>query len=181
MKVGICVGHSRRGDRGAWSVGNVPEWEWNNILAAMIVDRLPAHGIEPVLANDYHYSSYSAAMGWLAGYLKHEDVDFAIELHFNSAGPSARGNEWLHWHSSGDGRALAASLDLAFNDAFPDSKPRGLKPKRAGDRGSTFLRKTHCPAVITEPFFGSNADEWDQFSMAQDLVADAMVEGIARL
>lgn len=181
MKVGICVGHSRRGDHGAISRGNVSEWDYNSILAAHLSDRLTRDDIDHIVVRDYQYRSYSTAMDWLAAHLKHEGCDLAIELHFNAAGPSANGHEWLYWHRSDRGQEAASTLCSEFASAFPESANRGAKAKGKGDRGATFLRKTHCPAVICEPFFGSNAAEWATFDQQQSAIADAYAAAICSL
>ncbi len=77
----------------------------------------------------------------------------AIELHFNSAGPPARGHEWVHWHCSAAARALAEKIDYEMRLQIPPNvlPVRGLKPKSPGDRGAEFLRLTHCPTTGTLP------------------------------
>jgi N-acetylmuramoyl-L-alanine amidase len=92
--------------------------------------------------------------------MKEDGVIAAVELHFNSATPSAQGHEWLYWHSSVGGEKLANLFKDKMEAAYPEMKSRGAKPRIPRQRGSTYLRKTHCVAVIGEPFFGSNADEW---------------------
>jgi N-acetylmuramoyl-L-alanine amidase len=61
---------------------------------------------------------------------------------------------------------------------MPQQKDRGIKGKGPRDRGSYFLRKTHCPAVITEPFFGSNQQEWADWGDAQERLAQIYAAGI---
>jgi N-acetylmuramoyl-L-alanine amidase len=47
-----------------------------------------------------------------------------------------------------------------------------------GERGGEFLKLTHCPAVIAEPFFGSNPQEWQTASSSVSAIAEAMATGI---
>ena len=48
--------------------------------------------------------------------------------------------------------------------SFPDMKARGAKPRTRNQRGSYLLRKVRPVAVIAEPFFGSNEEEWDMIN-----------------
>jgi len=168
--IALCVGHSRRNDRGAVSAGNVTEWVFNRDVANLTRDDLAAAGVEALVYSVYPRSSYGAAIRWLATELRKDGVDAAVELHFNSAHPSAHGYEYLHWATSTGGKALASALHSAHKAAMPQQKDR--------DRGSYFLRKTHCPAVIAEPFFGSNPQEWATWGDAQERLAQIYAAGI---
>jgi N-acetylmuramoyl-L-alanine amidase len=63
-------------------------------------------------------------------------------------------------------------------ETFPEAKRRGLKAIRDNDRGGMFLKLTHCPSVICEPFFGSNADDWVMAMAHRDLLARVIADGI---
>jgi N-acetylmuramoyl-L-alanine amidase len=121
-------------------------------------------------------------MRWLANVLADDHARAAVELHFNAANGHARGCEWLFWNGSTRGKALASELRTAHRGAFPDQVDRGLKPRGAGDRGALFLRWTPCPAVICEPFFGDNPDEWSVFggNAGRARLAMAVADGILR-
>jgi len=182
--IAICIGHSRRvGERregGAVSIGQVSEWEYNATLAPLIAADLTRYRIQSVIVDHYEGSGYGAAMRWLAGHLAGLGVEAAVELHFNAGPQTARGHEWLHWHSSQNGRALADAIDYQMRLQMPPSilPARGLKPKTPADRGAEFLRATHCPAVICEPFFGTNAEDWSLATRYQGKVALAIANGI---
>jgi N-acetylmuramoyl-L-alanine amidase len=120
-------------------------------------------------------------MQWLAAHLAERGADAAIELHFNSAGESARGHEWLYWKTSKSGKRLADSLDYEMRLQFPPviHPARGIKPRNSLDRGAEFLRRPHCPAIIAEPFFGSNAEDWKLATLHKDKVAIAIANGLA--
>ena len=181
MKIGICVGHSRRGDSGAESVGGVDEWTYNAEVARELDIALERRGIDAVIIDDYQRGSYGAGIARCAEMLRESACTHAIELHFNSAGPTATGHEWLYWATSRNGKRFADIIERAFSIAFPTHRRRGIKPKSRGSRGSTFLRRTHCPAIIAEPFFGSNSNDWNVFGNAQREVARAIASGIALL
>jgi N-acetylmuramoyl-L-alanine amidase len=161
MKIAVCIGHSRSGDDGAVSVSGVSEWAFWQPLGKRIVDRLKAAGVDAMLVDDYVGADYGEAMGWLAGQLRVAQVDAAIELHFNSAdNRAASGHEWLYFEGSQRGHALALALERRYALTFQDARRRGVLPRKRADRGALFLQRTHCPSVICEPFFGSNAKEW---------------------
>lgn len=184
MKIALCLGHSRPRktggpEGGAVSVGGVSEWSYNSRVAPLIAAQLRAAGHTVLIVDSYQGASYGAAITWLAAHLRKESVDIAVELHFNSADdPAARGHEWLIWPTSTAGRSLATHIDSAFRTGPLRGLPaRGVKPRGTGD-GSQFLRRTHCTALIAEPFFGSSPEDWKIFGQRPHLVADTIAAGI---
>lgn len=180
--VALCVGHSRKingsRDGGAVSVGGVQEWHYNLELAEIIKDDLALSGIKAVIISEYQGTGYTSAMRNVAVQVKNVQASLAIELHFNAASTTATGHEWLYWHSSSNGKKLAEETAAAMIDLVPEIKPRGIKPKKSGDRGGEFLRLTHCPSMITEPFFGSNSYDWDIALRKKTEIAQAIAKGI---
>jgi N-acetylmuramoyl-L-alanine amidase len=173
----LCVGHSR-GDWGAVSLGGVTEHTYNRGLARMIADRLTAQGIKTVILDRYEGGHYRPAMEWVAAQLKELNAAACVELHFNAGPPAANGHEWLFWEDSFASRTLARALDREFRQ---NSKlhPRGTKPCNAASRGGDFLRLTPCPAVICEPFFGTNEGDWDFATTDKEEIAINLATGIA--
>jgi N-acetylmuramoyl-L-alanine amidase len=157
------------------------EWNFNVELARVMAEVLhDRHGITSEIISHYEGAGYSAAMHWLAARLKALNVKAAVELHFNSsANRQARGHEWLYWHASARGRNLANWLSAAYSRAHPLCPARGAKPVE-NDRGGEFLRRTHCPAVICEPFFGTNATDWNFVRKNVRTIAAAMASGISQ-
>lgn len=186
-RVALCVGHSRlagtRAEGGALSVTGVSEWEYNSRLARRIAEELhDVHGVSALVIDRYEGGGYGSAMAWLGQTLREEgDIALAVELHFNAFDGKARGHEWLHWATSAKGKRAATELHLAFSLAFSPGQipPRGVKPKDATDRGARFLRDTHCPAVIAEPFFGDSREDWKTAKDFPACIARAMARGIA--
>ncbi len=180
--VAICVGHSRhingKRDGGAVSFGGVSEWTFNRDLAFEIDRILREKGVQSFVIDDYRGSGYTDSMRWLASEIKAKGATVAIECHFNAATGTAKGHEWLFWQTSKGGKALATALRGAYEEAFPMSVNRGIKAKISGERGGEFLKLTHCPAVIAEPFFGDNAQEWQTASSSVSTMAEAMATGI---
>lgn len=181
--VALCVGHSRqihgRIEGGAVSVGGVSEHSYNTGLARLIQSQLAARGVSSFIVESYEGSGYTSAQKWLGEHLKAKGATLAIELHFNSSeNDSATGHEWLFWASSVKGKKLAGYLDFSHREKLPTLKARGTKPKGNGDRGGEFLRFTHCPSVIAEPFFGSNPLDWGLADKDKEQFALASAEGI---
>jgi len=183
--VAICIGHSRevngRHEGGAVAAdGSTNEWAYNSALAPLIVSALARQTIRAVVVDAYEGHGYGAAMRWLATHLKELGVRSAVELHFNDSDDAgAHGHEWLYWHSSPRGKRLAESLSDEFCLGMPGIRRRGAKAKAPGDRGAEFLSGTHCPAVICEPFFGSNRSDWSEATLGRQKIANAIAEGIA--
>lgn len=184
--VALCVGHSRRlpsghPEGGAWTHdGKCSEWQWNQGIARETACELhERHGIASFMVNDYGARGYGAAMRWLGRELRGlGNIRLAVELHFNSASASANGHEWLHWPGSIQSRLLATELHLAMIRKFPGLRARGVKTPVDG-RGDGFLKHTHCPAVIAEPFFGSNAHDWATIHAHPERLVTALADGIA--
>jgi N-acetylmuramoyl-L-alanine amidase len=180
--VAICVGHSRhingKRDGGAVSVGGVSEWTFNRDIAFQIDRILREKGVASFVIDDYRGSGYTDSMRWLASEIKAKGATLAIECHFNAATGTAKGHEWLFWQNSKGGKALATAMRGAYEEAFPMSVNRGIKAKVSGERGGEFLKLTHCPAVIAEPFFGDNPQEWQVASSSVSAMAEAMATGI---
>jgi N-acetylmuramoyl-L-alanine amidase len=161
--VSICVGHSREGDNGAVSVSGRSEWNYNEPIAEMLAAMLRSAGVKVHVHDSYPGIDYPVSMKALSNALNVESPDCAIELHFNSASPNARGFEYLFWETSAKGRKLAQAFQSAHRERFPNQRDRGIKSIGFGQRGSLFLRLPNCPCLICEPFFGSSQDDWNLF------------------
>ncbi len=194
-KVAICVGHSRRVagriEGGAVSTGGMNEHTYNSQVAERLMIHLARDGrVHPFLFKEYKGGGYDAAMDWLARMLRHHESGrpfaLALELHFNSndaddnpeTPDDAHGMEQLYYTTSPQSKAAAQAIDDAQAAAFPNAKRRGLKPIKKGGRGWQFLKYTPCPAVIAEPFFGSNVTEWNTYAHRIDDLARAQAAGI---
>ena len=181
MNLGICVGHSRGGDKGAVSLWGESEWDYNSKVAAELKAELDRRGISSFVIDDYKYGGYSAGIRHCAKLLRDQGATHTLELHFNAATPSAHGAEWIHWHNSSGGKRLAESIQAGFAQTFPTIRDRGVKTRHAGQRGSLFLRKSPVAALICEPFFGSNPGDCAEFEGKEADLALAYAEGISRL
>ena len=180
-KVAICVGHSRDGDKGAKSINETSEWDYNQVVAEELAGILTRSKIEAQVFDYYAGNNYVDSMSWLAKEINAYGSSCAIELHFNSATSDADGYEYLYWHSSTSGKRLAECFHTAHQAMSFNQKSRGIKTKNDTSRGALFLRKPLCPCVICEPFFGSSEKEWAMLGNleGQALLAAIYANGIA--
>lgn len=179
--VAICVGHSRIGDTGARSVGGVNEWVYNKAVAQELQSELEHHGIKSTIISHYPRKTYLGAMTWLRIQLDHIGATLAIELHFNAAdNPDAQGFEYLH-AGSPRGMHLASCLAHAHSQSIPfQQRNRGIKAVARAERGGGFLHRVKPTAVIAEPFFGTNPDEWNFYRSNAPTLAKAYAAAIRR-
>ena len=176
-KVAICVGHSRQGDKGAVSVGGVSEWEFNRDVAEYLFTELGKRGIDAKIFQRYAGRDYPTSMRWLAAQIKDYGADCALELHFNSAAPKASGFEVLCFDPLSDilsTRLAKCVLDKTAK-TWPEGRNRNVK---WAERGRLFIESLPCPAIIVEPFFGSNRNDWERWKNAQAELAGIYADGI---
>ena len=177
--VAICVGHSRIGDKGAVGLSGTQEWHYNKKVAEYLRLELKKRYINSVVFSGYQGKGYGSAMAWIATQLNMFNVDFAVELHFNSSdNPKANGYEFLYWGKSKGGLKIAKLFQQVFNKKYPNNTDRGVKGLTLGDRGALFTRLTSMPAVILEPFFGSNQSDWNFFGKSQEGI-ESLVDAYA--
>ena len=177
--IGICVGHSRKGDNGAVSTSGASEWQYNKKVAESLRSELKKRNINAVVFSNYEGSTYGSAMSWICTQLILFNVNLAVERHFNSSSdPKANGYEFLYWGNSTKGRKICQLFQQVFNQRYPKNKDRGIKPLNLGSRGALFTRLTNVPAVILEPFFGSNPSEWATFGETIPALGEAYADAI---
>ena len=191
MKVALCVGHSRLIPRAGLTTGSIEggaiaaddytqEWGFWRGVAYAAKRAIPAFEHDIRVFDVYRGRSYTEAMTDCARQVREMGADLAVELHFNAYNGTAQGREAFHWHNSNGGEEFARLLLDAQGrlvegegGVFPF---RGAKAATRDSRGAQFLRKTHCPAVIWEPFFGDNPDEWEFFWQRHRLLGEILAE-----
>ena len=192
MKLAIAIGHNRY--TGARSITGVDEWTWNRSIALKMAQILEYNGITSQIFVRDPNLGYTAAMKKHARQIKEAGCTQAIELHFNyfRSGHPANGFEFLYWWASLKSRKAAQAHANNFGAAFPSIKPRSgrwfkgwvsgakmlwlkswNKIKADQRRGAEFCYYTHCPAVIAEPGFASNPQEWERLENQIDRIAYA--------
>lgn len=163
FKLGIVVGHTAT-RAGAQGIGLPPEYHFHRDMADRMVE-YARQSYGPASAHPMDVKvflrdgigvrgAYRAVDQW-AG----RDPAATVELHYNAAGPSARGTETLSSGTSGS-RALAERVQAATVQLL-GTRNRGLRIRNRQTRGRGWLSLVsgRPPAIITEPGFGSNAGD----------------------
>ena len=150
--IGICIGHSRRGDKGAYTLSpdSVSEYDFNKALVPLIV---PFLEVPYKVYDDYHASSYVGAVNYISRKLKEDGATACVELHFNASSPPANGHEWLHWETSSGGKRLAQSLKDAMDKEYPEIRSRGIKRPNTSAKGEFVFKKDSLLCVYCRTFF----------------------------
>lgn len=149
-KVAIVVGHDSK-EKGAFSpILNKSEFDYHKEL----VEHLPF---------DVYYRNtsggYKTKMEALARQINAKKYDLVVELHFNSsANPQANGSECLYYYASPIGKRYAEVFTDKVVSTYGMKKRGAIPISNSSDRGYWFLKLMNAPALILEPFFGSNIE-----------------------
>jgi N-acetylmuramoyl-L-alanine amidase len=179
-KLAIVVGHNIRSQGAVRKDNGETEFVYNSRLAEIIKQKASDYGL------NVEIFKRTPGRGEIARVYQQVDfwnADASIELHFNSFGnPSASGTETL---SSGSSRSLKLAeevqMEMVETLGLTD---RGIlvRNRRTKGKGYLSLVSGKAPAILIEPFFGSNArglaasDELFE----QQKLAEAILEGAAR-
>lgn len=174
--VAICVGHSRKGDKGAVNVKGASEWKYNSKVAKALKKELNDRGIDSKIYSSYEGEGYREAMAFIKDKLKEDGADLALELHFNAYTGRAKGCSMLYHSPKSESKRLAEELQFSVLRDF-DTIDRGTKGLNKGDRGLLFADNGYIPAVLCEPFFGDNRQDCELFSDYR-LLASSYANGI---
>ena len=158
-RLAIIVGHTRRSQgAAALSPINQNEYQFNIEIA----QRMEAAAAEREVMSRTFFRDEIGIRGAYQSATAFEP-DAIIELHFNAAeNPAARGSETLYGEANPKSKRLAEIVQDSMVSVFGriGSADRGIKVRRAGDRGLTSVTAApSIPSVLVEPFFGSNAAE----------------------
>jgi len=172
MKIAIVVGHNSKA-QGANSKAplSISEFKYCNKIA----DKMVALATGPLRAKKFNRvktTGYSREIDTVYALVDDYAPDISIELHFNSAGPSASGTETLSSGSTAS-LALANSVQASMLEALGLSN-RGIKVKSRSERGGRSLHAGRAPAILIEPFFGSSTKD----CKAADKIG---IEGMAKM
>lgn len=154
-KIALVIGHNARSQGAVRVTDGRTEYDWMTDLASQICAQDPAlfrvFRRPPGLGYSTEIrQAYAAVDAWGA--------DASIELHFNgSASSAATGTETLASGTTGSLR-LAQLIQLAMVGAL-GLRDRGLVTRKRGDRGGESLWQGRAPAVLIEPYFGSNPSD----------------------
>lgn len=150
-RIAIIIGHNAAEQGAVRVTDGQTEYVWNGRLADMIAAHNPDQvGIFHRRKNP---AGYRAEIGEVYALADEWGADVTCELHFNSFAGSATGTET--WHATAAGLEVAKPVQKAMVGALGLS---GRGCKLAGPRalGYTSMVTGRAPAVLIEPYFGSN-------------------------
>jgi N-acetylmuramoyl-L-alanine amidase len=164
-KVAVIVGHNKR-SQGAQSIEpiNRSEFDFNSELAAIMKSKASEFNVTVEVFFREHQGSYTKEIKKVYSEVDNWEADYSTELHFNSAVFTVAGSEVL---TSGTKNSVKfANLTQAeqvkllnrskVNMNGNGKTDRGVKVRKKGSRGYQSLISGKAPAIIVEPFFGSN-------------------------
>lgn len=177
----IVIGHNPRG-KGAVNTRGIAEYDENKRLAQLIKRKAEAEGMGnciQIFERQHNARGYSAEIDTAyAPILRLNPVGVA-ELHFNAATPPANGCEHLYQAGNNLSRLLAEIFQRQTLGALRN-RDRGLKSLSRGARGgrSVWSGQGKFPVIMTEPYFGSNNRETENFYANYDALATSTWEAI---
>lgn len=175
MKIAIVVGHNSKAQGATRTTDGRTEFDWNGDLAAMIQAHDPAN--IRVFRREYG-GGYSREIDRVYAAVDAWGADCSIELHFNgSVNQKANGGETLSSGTSGSLR-LAGEIRGRVS-AVLGNTDRGVRKVGRFDRGGRSLWQGRAPAILTEPYFGSNPTECLIAEQHKDELAEAIYRGAA--
>lgn len=152
-KIAIVIGHAKD-SKGACSPYLPCEFDYNKKVAEEL------KSINSDKYTIYEHGSYRkgyyAMVKETSDLINREDFDLVLELHYNAASPIAHGTEVLYYFASKKGKVYAEILSNGLSKAL-ETKNRGIRPLyNKNDRGFQAVYLVKPPALIVEPFFGTN-------------------------
>lgn len=183
MKLAIVVGHNEVSQGAVRSDNGESEFLYNSRLATLMRRVAHEHNLQIGVFFRRPGGGYSREIARVYKEVDDWGADASIELHFNSAGdPRASGTETFSSGSSGS-LELAQEVQMEMVEEL-GLRDRGIKIRnsRTKGRGYQSLVAGRAPAILIEPFFGSNgrgtavSDERHE----QEALAEAIIEGAAR-
>lgn len=170
MKICLLPGHSPADGGSELVSSRVSEYRFARGYIDAVAAELRGAGHEVVITERAAAGGKTPSYSALAA--NTTDADVAVELHFNAAGATATGAEWLYFAPSARSSRVAAAM-LAEWCRLSGLKNRGVLPcvesaawakahgfgGRYDERGFAAFKKSRMPFFMAEPFFGSNPQE----------------------
>ncbi len=142
--------------------GQYKDWgEWR--LASEYIPQV-AQGLRN-LGYDVVQTQRSEAGGTTPSYSAYAanatNAAIALEFHFNSASPKARGGMVMHWGKSSTGKAFARLLAQGITSLIgvPLLGDGTLAVPTPDNRGTEAFRKSRMPFFMLEPCFAGSNDQ----------------------
>ena len=172
-KIAIVIGHNKRAQGAIRITDGRTEYDWNSDLAAMIQEHSPG---EIRVFRRTHGGGYSKEIDRVYAEVDEWGADVSIELHFNGAAtPKAKGCVTL---SSGTPGSLCLAGEVHKHLlGVMGTEDDGVVVRRRYERGGRSLWQGRAPAIMVEPYFGSNPDECLIADQHKDEIAEAIYRG----
>ena len=172
-KIAIVIGHNSRAQGAVRVTDGRTEFDWNGELAELIRSHDPA-AIK--IFRRERGGGYSAEIDRVYAAVDAWGANCSIELHFNgSVNPRANGGLTLSSGTKGS-MALARAVQK-HSVAALGVADRGVQIRKRHERGGRSLWQGKAPAIMTEPYFGSNAHECQRAQQHMDELAEAVYRG----
>ena len=176
MRGGLIIGHDKRDKGAVRCIDGVQEYDWNCDLAARI-ERL-----NPEMFKIFHINpslGYRDSIEDVYGRVDTWGCDLTIEHHFNSAfSRAATGTETISSGSKGSLR-FAHAIHAAMVDTL-GLRDRGIKIRNSNgrERGWRSMVSGKAPAVLIEPYFGSNPSDCRRADERKQELAEAICRAV---
>lgn len=159
LKICVTVGHSRL-KNGAYTsadgrpYGGVIEYKYCRDFARLyLVPQLKSkgHDVDLIICPEKQFETKYEERGYKVPKVNKGNYDLLMEIHLNSAQPSATGTEVLYYSNSG--REYAEKICKALGEVY---RNRGAKKRK----DLYILNSTKPTAVILELFFCTNKEDY---------------------
>lgn len=175
-RIALVVGHTATARGAVRASDGVTEFDYNSKLALEVQEYLINAGHEARVFFRQPNLGYGAQIRTV---YKETDVWGAtatVEFHFNAAAAaSATGTETLTSGTAGS-KKLAQEIQNRTVAAL-GLRDRGLLQRNRGDRGGESLFAGKAPAVLMEPYFGSNVGDCQAADRNREALVAAIAEG----
>lgn len=163
MQVAIIIGHSFDSQGASSPYGIPPEWTYNLYVATLLPIEHQGIKIDWYFYDDFN-NGYNNTVINKSKEINKKGYDAVLELHYNSFyNRQANGTEACYYVDSKNGKMLADAFCSNVSDAFGTFN-RGAKPLSGfNDRGFASVYYYSPPAIICEPFFGTNKLDCERF------------------
>ena len=155
MRVAVVIGHSETSKGASNASFGANEFDFNRKLAHDIEHNFSEYNMIDGIVIVYRENGYVA----LPREINALGVDLIVSLHCNAFNTEASGCEMLYYHKSKKGKEIARIFQNKLVQNL-DNKDRGIKSKTSEDRGGYLLKNTKAPAIICEPFFIDNDEDY---------------------
>lgn len=173
MRIAIVIGHNVSQPGAVRVTDGISEFVWNGALAATIQSLAPEN--VRVFRRE-RAGGYNAEVRAVYAQVDAWGADVSCELHFNGAADArATGTETLY--ASDRGKVFAERVNRAMVAAL-GLRDRGEKKVARTDRGGESLYVGRAPAILVEPYFGSNANDCNTADVKRDALARAILAGL---